>query len=120
MKVTVTPDGEVSFDTDDIVQAVNMIKALRNGATSPMRKKRGPYKKRSSGPVEEIVPVSPSLVETWQWLVDNDKPTGAAIQEIADGLGIKNPAVTFRLNKLIQKGLAHKVRRGYYRPGESG
>jgi len=117
MKVIVSPNGDVIFETEDTMQALDMVNALRNG-TKRAGKPRGPYKKKKS--VEEIVPVSSSLVETWQWLVDNDKPTGASVQEIADGLGIKNPAVTFRLNKLVQKGLVHKVKRGYYRPGESG
>jgi len=114
MKVIVSPNGEVIFETEDIAQALDMVKALRNGLAPP--KKRGPYKKRVES--VEIVPVSPQLVETWQWLVDNDRLGGLSIKEISDALSLKHATTTWRMNQLIQKGLVHKAKRGYYRAGE--
>ena len=116
MKVTVTPEGEVSFDTEDSAQALEMIRGLRNGGPTGPKKKRGPYKKKSE-PVQEV-PLSAPLVETWNWLVANASD-GVTAQEVADALDLKQPTASYRLGQLIDKDLAHSPKRGVYLPGEA-
>lgn len=123
MKVTVDIDNVIILDGNDVAEIAAFVKALRNGsapapASAPAKpgKKRGPYKKKAK-PVEEVE-LSAQTYETWQWLVANDDPNGVKVNAIADGLGITVHAATFRCNKLIEKGLAYRVRRGRYRPGE--
>ena len=120
MKVIVSPNGEVIFETENTTQALDMIKALRNGTAPSKPAKRGPYKKRTT-PVEQVeeIPLSPRLVETWEWLVANDSESGVRVPDIARGMGLRTGTVTWRCNQLIDKGLAHRIGRGRYRPGES-
>ena len=120
MKITITPNGDVTFDTDDlrqIGQALDMIKGLRNGTHAPAPKKS--HKKKIAEPVVMDGTLSTQLTATWNWLVNNDNPAGMTTDQISGGLGITTHAATWRLNQLIDKGLAHRVKRGCYRPGES-
>jgi hypothetical protein len=124
MKIIVFPDGEVTFETEDVTQALAMVQGLRNGITAPGSKKSH-HKKKSSQPVapdKKLVPdkkLSRQSLATWNWLVANDRPSGVYVDEIAAGLNISRHAATWRLTNLIDKGLVHRKRRGYYRPGEA-
>lgn len=118
MKVIVSPNGDVIFETDDVEQALSMVQALRNGTAQARRKKPKPEPPVEEY-VEEEVPLSLVLAETWEWLVSHDDPVGIPFQEVATSLGLKHATATWRLNKLVEKGVAHKVKRGFYRAGEA-
>jgi hypothetical protein len=115
MKVIVHPDGEVSFETDDVGQALAMVKALRNGASPP----KPPARREQAAPEEEV-PVSAVLAQTWEWLVahDGETETGWRATDVAAALGIQKATATYRLSQLVKKGLAHRLRRAHYRAGE--
>jgi hypothetical protein len=113
VKVTVSPDGQVAFDTDDVAQAVAMVKALRNGAApEPPRSHR--KKVRLS---EEGESLGDRLGSAWQYLVDHDVVEGLGANDLSAGMGITATDAAARFKDLVKKGLAHKVRRGRYRPG---
>lgn len=67
----------------------------------------------------EIVELSAPLAETWNWLVANDRHGGLALDEMARALKIKHGTANYRVSALIRQGLAHRVKRGYIRAGES-
>jgi len=119
MKITL-PSGIVIETTDD-VEAEWLARLMLNGTatprpTSPVKKSH--HKKKAPEPPESAS-LSPQLVQTWEWLVAHDNPNGVQVHAIATGLNITVHAATFRGNRLIEKGLAHRVRRGRYRPGEA-
>jgi len=76
-----------------------------------------PKKKKTEEEVE-LVELSPKLVDTWNWLVANDTPRGVALAEIAVAMNLAHATTTWRLNALIKKQMAYRVRRGRYRAGE--
>jgi len=118
MKITVSPDGEVSFETEDVAQAAAMVAQLRNGAVKPKRS----YRRRQPAPEpepEEVVQVSPAAYEAWEWLCANDSSAGAGTGEVARGMGLKIATASWRLKKLKNAGLAHQTKRGFWRPGEA-
>jgi len=119
VKITVTADGEVSFETEDIDQAIAMVARLRNGAKPAATKSH--HKKPAPEPEPEPEPevqVSAVLYQTWEWLVAHDRSEGTATHVIARELGLQVPTTGWRLKKLKAAGLAHQTKRGYWRPGE--
>jgi hypothetical protein len=114
MKVTINTEGEVAFDTDDVGQALDMIKALRNGHAVKPKKSH----KRKPEPAEEV-PLSAPLLETWNWMVAEGATEGVSAGEVADALGLKQATAGYRLGQLVEKGLAHSPKRGVYCPGEA-
>lgn len=114
MKVVVSPDGQVSFETDDVEQALAMVNSLRAGAkAAPKKHAHHHHKKKADGGTS----LSPALAQTWEWLVAHDSTEGVTTAEVAEGLGLQEPAATWRLNRLLKKELAHRLKRGHYRAG---
>jgi hypothetical protein len=101
VKITVGADGEVTVETTNVNEALAMINALRNGRNK-----------------EADVPLSPLLHQAWEWLVAHDSPEGVSPVVMAEEFGVPTATATWRLSALIRKGLAHRVARGCYRPGE--
>jgi hypothetical protein len=123
MKVTVSADGEVSFDTEDVGQAMEMVRALRNGA-APAKPKKSHHKKKPLSVEDRIhvdveeVPLSAPLVKTWQYMVEHGSSSGVSVGEVARGLNLKDATAGYRLRMLVKKGLAHHTQSGFYAPGE--
>jgi len=119
MRVTL-PSGVVIESTDD-VEAEWLAKLILNGVatkpTTPTTPKKSHHKKKVTPP--EMQSLSSELAQAWEWLVAHDDPDGIRVTVLAEGLGITVHAATFRCNRLIDKGLAHRIRRGRYRPGEA-
>ena len=111
MKVTVRPDGEVVFDTEDVGQALQMIDALRNGG-SRLRAKVEKKPKPKAEPVEET-PLSAPLMETWNHLVANGSSSGDPVETVAREMNIKPATAQYRLRQLHKKGLVHRTNFGY-------
>ena len=116
-------DRRISMETDDLDSALAllqtapttlaaMIKALRNGKPIPKRKVK-PKAIRSNDE-----PLSPQLVETWNWLVKHDSDQGVTPVEIAVGLKLAQATAVYRVSELVKKQLARRVRRGHYRAGD--
>lgn len=115
MKVTITLDGDVVVDTDDPTQALAMVAGLRNGTKPKPKQKR----KKEKFVVDQEVQLSKELVDTWNWLVANDTPTGSKPEYAAGPLGCTVATAAQRMQKLVAEGLAYRVKRGYYRSGEA-
>lgn len=126
MKITIR---EVSVETgdDDATVAAALVSAFRNGAathhTPPAKKMRKIRRSKEqlalpAAPPAPDVSLSPQLTETWQWLVAHDSPGGCKPGQVAAGLQITAHAATWRLNRLIEKAVAWRVKPGYYRAGE--
>jgi hypothetical protein len=117
MKVTLNPDGSLDFDVDTVEEAVALARTIQhngNGSAPATKKIRS-----APVPQSEMIPVSPQLLSTWQYLVDHGSSSGTAATEVAAGQGLKLPTATYRLNHLIKAGLAHRVSPGFYAPGEA-
>lgn len=114
MRVTVTTSGDVVVDTDSPAQAAAFVRELHGAKKPGRRKKPKPLAIESA---EE--PLSEPLIDTWNWLVANDTPTGIAIADVAEGLSINVSTAHYRLRQLVEKALAHQPARGRYRPGEA-
>jgi len=118
----ILPSGVVIESTDD-VEGEWLAKLVLNGiatkSTTPTTPKKSHHKKKAIPRLAEMESLSPELAQTWEWLVVHDGPDGIVVTNIADGLKITVNAATFRCNRLIEKGLAHRIRRGRYRPGEA-
>lgn len=124
MRITV-----IDVDHDDAAAALAAINAAlgRSNGTpveTKRRKKERPAIEAKKPPVieaelVETVEIPKKQADAWNWLVANDIQKGRSVAEIAKGLGIKREAAIWRMNKLIAKGLAHRVRRGFYRSGEA-
>lgn len=117
MKVIVFPNGEVTFETERVDQALEMVKGLRNGTHAPAAKKSRKKNPVATPSVEEV-PLSPALIQTWEYLVANDSSSGTSYQELAKGMDIKPATATWRLQQLRKKGLVHRTQPGMYKPGE--
>lgn len=116
MKVTVTTGGDVVIDTANAAEAAAFVRELHG--LKPRRKKRT----AKSAPLElesASEPLSEALVDTWNWLVANDRPEGYTATEMAAGLGLKAGSASYRLTQLVSKSLAHRVDRHHFRPGEA-
>jgi hypothetical protein len=115
MRVTVATTGEVFIETRDAAEAASFVRELRNGKT-PQRRRRAALPKPKELESEDI-PLSSALVDTWNWLVKHDDAEGCHSRDVAKGLGIQEHAVIYRLNKLVEKDLAHRTRPGRFRAG---
>ncbi len=113
-RITVTPNGQVITECDSATETAALVRELRNGKAP--RRRRAPSKQKLEIESEDI-PLSPALVETWNWLVKHDNPQGCHSRDVADGLGIKEHAVIYRLTKLVEKELAHRPQPGHFRAG---
>lgn len=118
MKIIVALNGEISIETNG--SDPKAIAALIRELHKPAKKT-----KTAPAPAEPVdtglavdPAVSPQQMQTWQWLVNNDAPTGRSAQDLADALGLENGTAGLRLSRLVQNGLAHKVSRGLYRAGD--
>lgn len=111
-RVTVAPDGQVTTECDSPVETAALVRELQNGRAEPKKKLRELE--------SEDVPLSNSLVDTWNWLVKHDTEKGLHANEIAAGLGIKRATANYRLNALIEKELARRTQRGHFRAGGIG
>lgn len=114
MRVTVTTTGDVVVDADTPAQAAAFVRELRAGRKPGRKKKARPLEIES---IEE--PLSPALVDTWNWLVANNTDAGVTATDCAAGLDIAHNTATYRLKQLVSKDLAHQPERGRYRPGEA-
>lgn len=125
MKVVVAPDGAVSFDVLDVNEAVALVSALRTPGPDPdlvkyvdkvnrdfqaERKRLGLDKPRPTG---LSVPLSPPLLDTWRELQSH--PEGRRVKELAATQGVTLSRASARVNTLVRRGMARKVRRGLYR-----
>lgn len=113
MKVTMGLDGVIVLDGDDVNEIASFVLALRGDSSAPAKKR-----KVETQSVEEV-PLSAALTDTWNYLVARDNVGGVATSAIAYGTNTSAATVVNRLNTLIEKGLAHRVKRGHYRPGEA-
>lgn len=119
MKVTVSADGEVSFDTDSVDQAVEMVAKLRNGHAPVVRVQMdetllppAPKKKAPKPEPLETENIGPELFETWEWMVnDPSGKLGVSSTDVGLGLGITPSAAYYRLRELMKKGLVQKQSR---------
>lgn len=114
MKLTVVANGDVVVETDDPRQAAQFVREFRNGkhVTKHVAQKRNPLEIAS---VDE--PLSPQLVETWNWLIAHDMATGVTADAVAHALKIKLATANYRVTHLVRKDLARRVSRGHYRAG---
>lgn len=124
MKVTIDLNNVIILDSDDMAEIAAFVTAFRNGVVEAKAKpakpeslprKPAPKKKRKDA---KQVDLAPETFDTWQFLVNNDRLDGLYIHQIAHTMGCTVHAATWRCNKLIGKGLAHRVTRGYYRAGD--
>lgn len=114
MRVTVTPGGDITVDADTPADAAAFVRELQTG--KPAR--RGRPKKPKPLELESVEePLSPPLVDTWNWLVAHDTPEGHSAAECARGLGIALNTALYRLKKLVSKDLAYQPVPGLYRAG---
>jgi hypothetical protein len=118
MKLTITAAGDLIIDTDDPHHAVTVARALRN-STAAAAEKKSHHKKKEPVPELESYdePLSPQLVDAWNWLVANDTASGRRAEEMAEGLDINHHTAVYRLGQLLKKELIHRVRPGGYRAG---
>jgi hypothetical protein len=122
MKVTIDLNNVIILDSEDMVEIAAFVTAFRNGVVEakpeslPRSLPRKPPAKKSKSAKQ--ADLSPETFDTWQFLVNNDRLDGLYIHQIAHAMGCTNHAATWRCNKLIAKGLAHRPKRGYYRAGD--
>ena len=116
MKIVVALNGEVSIESNgtDPKTVAELIRELQH----PSKKKKAAPAPAPEPEVEEVS-LSSAQLETWQWLVDNDSMmAGRSAADVAAALDINVPAAQHRLSMLVKNGMAHRVSRGLYRPGE--
>lgn len=121
MRVSVGTDNVIWLDSDDMNEIANFVQALRGlGESAPESELAPePKKKRKRGmTVSEEIPLSPQLMETWNWMVVNNCSSGLSIQEVASGLNLQYDTANYRLRQLYKKGLVHRTHPGSYAPGE--
>lgn len=116
MRVTVAVDNVIFLDGNDVAEIAAFVKALRNVVSAKPKPEREPESEPGS---EEEVSLSAAQLETWQWLVRNDTVIGRTAAEAAEALGITLGAAHTRMSTLVKNGVAHRVTRGQYRPGEN-
>ena len=113
MKIVVQPNGAVEVDVHDAIEAAAFIKALQHEKPKRHRQPKKPRLELVS--TEESL--SPALVETWNWLVANDHGDGVTPNDIAVGLELLPATANYRLARLRERELAHRVSPGRYRAG---
>ena len=123
MRITV-----IDVDADDTATAMSAIAAAlgrSNGHTPPMsdvtsRAMSGPpaQLELAAAPVKPQ-PISKELMKAWQFLVAHDRDNGITPGEVAAGLHLKHATAIWRMNRLLEKGMAYRVKRGHYRAGEA-
>lgn len=110
------------IDIDDAGDAVAAIQAAlgRNGTVQAAEQRaiEAPKKRRRESIASEKIDLSDALSHTWNWLVANDRRKGHTAIEVAEALSVKTATANYRLNALIDHGLAHRVSRGFFRAGE--
>ena len=116
MRITL-PSGVIIESTDE-GEVERLARLILNGTGAPPPPPKKTHHKKVT-PAVETEKLSPQLAETWTWMVAHDTPAGINVHQVAEGLHITVHAATFRLNGLIGKGLARRLRRGWYRPGEA-
>jgi hypothetical protein len=114
-RITVTPNGQVITECDSAAETAALVRELKDGKAPKKRKRAAPPKALEIESVD--IPLSPVLVETWNYLVKHDAPDGVHTNEVAAGLGIKVATANYRLTALLDKELAHKPSPGHWRAG---
>jgi Fic family protein len=107
------PDGTVEGTPEEVAafKHIDAALAAKNGRITRSKQKPEVVE------VEEI-PISAKLNATLNMLQDNDIVDGISADEMGKWLGVPRATATWRLRKLEDLGLAHRVKRGHYRPGE--
>lgn len=112
MKVTITPVGDISFEVDNVTDALALAKALKNGAgttktgSQTVRRASG----NSGGPADSI-----TAYATWEYLVKHDvNRRGLGLMQVAKGMRISRAAAATRLCRLVKLGYADRVDVGRY------
>jgi hypothetical protein len=107
MRITVTtPIGNIYCETDDVGEVAALVKALCNG-TAPSKPipyeladEWGSTEEYVNQPIEEgTVTLSPTLAETWEWLVKRGgvhTPRG-----LAKGMSITAATPSFRIGVVL-------------------
>lgn len=115
MIVTVKPDGGVVIDTDDPAAAVAFVNALRNNTPKKRRRKKTiPVPPGASVSQDDFSDkLSPQLAEVHTLLFNADSDYTPAM--VADELGIERATASWRLARLLERGLVTKTGRGTYR-----
>ena len=83
--------------------------------------KGGNNKPRKAKPAfkEQVISLTNKQLETYEFLVANDKPEGVSTDTVADGLGLNHTTAYHRLYNLVGLGAAHQIDRGLYRHGDA-
>ena len=108
MRVTVSPTGEISIESNGSKPAdvAEMVRELR---------KQEP--KDEPAPAEPTRPVSLNDIQgaVYDWLVANDNPHGVHVGAVARQFNLTNGAAGSRLERLLKMGFVQRVGAGRYR-----
>lgn len=104
MKITISPTGEISMETNgsNAAEIAAVIRELQQ-----------PKEDKPKGPAP--VTLGTTMAATWDFLVDNDNPKGIHIQAVAQHFGINKDTAGQRLVQLFNEGYAERVSIGRYR-----
>lgn len=139
MKITITSNGEISFDIDahnptDVGQALLLAQQMRNGTqTAATARTLLMFASDDDDelPAEDlIVPASNNFsederiaarlqtreqLETWLYLRRNDRVRGIALSGLAHRFRLSSTAASARCATLVKMGYAVRIGKGYYR-----
>jgi len=134
MKLTISPDGTITVETPDSPTAAEFVRELYApapiAAPKPVKLQRAEAPKRKqkrARSAEQIRkqlvapkadrPLTKEMDESWAWLAAADRAEGVAADEMAKAFGLSHAGALYRLRKLIDRDMAHKVDRDRYRVG---
>ena len=106
MKLIKHPDGRIELDDVPVELAM---KIMANGTGKKPPEPRGTV---------DIADLNETQLQTWQFLVAHDAEEGVPARDYAAIAGLSESGAAMRLTKLIDLGLAYRVKPGYYRPGQ--
>jgi hypothetical protein len=112
MKVTVSPDGSVSFDVDTPAQAAELALAVQSG------RKAENAKAEKRAVAREVMSLTPKQRALYDALVEFDNPDGCHLSGLMELTGAPSTgAISTMCTKLIQRGLVTRegLQAGHYR-----
>jgi hypothetical protein len=118
MKVHINSDGTVELDVVDGEShaAIELIDALQARRRESIQLADDVRESRAG----ETVNLTAALYRTWEFLVNNDCPSGVHISAVARAFAITDASASSRLKDLLKQGNAKRIRRGYYRATSDG
>lgn len=123
MKVTVTPEGGAELETESVADALEFVRAIRNGLVTPaehliLSAEMAPVPGMKATVTSKPLSLSPALREVYEFLVDNEQPEGWSPTTLAEAFGVKVATMDQRLRQLKRRGHAYQISRGIWQHGE--